>query len=374
MALTLSQLAQDVQARRAFPAVTHVYYKRFFFKDSTGVMAYEGSWTMVPESELEEPPRRIWKLDTYLLNAFKSSNATFKLKNKDGKWLKGCAEGVFAPDAGSWRGYVDRRTMFQVRDGFIKDDGTTEEIAVFTGYLIDIQYDELNALAAVTIQGRDLDCSEADAEDANVIITDEELGFASAGGGYTLAHDGVSRIDKVKRVRQATAGAIDPNATWEPMLEALDYTVASLNDPAVNPVLTPVVQWTGSGAAYWKFYCSYRYANRLKTAGAFVTDLLTAAGFAPADILVTEPSLPGGVLHMTKWRVQADWQAANKTFCMVANSDGSITPQAAYKLDNWSDGDYTSNPVWTPQDGSAWTVVTDGSGSHWLKGNGANKT
>lgn len=331
-----------------------VLYLRAYWNGSAFV--YESPATVSGWNELEQnavPPLRslTWKLDTPNLNEFKASTVVLQVDDLKRAWLPADAPpSVFAPDNTAELGYQWNLTKFRVQFGYILDDGTKEWCSLFTGLLDDFRMDGEDGVTELTITDFSRKLREGDAQEVSDTFTLEDCDPATGDGNETeflTTSVGVGRIDDVQ-------------VNGVSMTQGTDYTVSQLNKsgPAkisftVAPTNTHTVKCSG---IKWK-------AN--KSIEELVGLLCDEAGVT--DRTINAAIFPGGVSSSKTFDTSADWAAGTRQNIEYKSVDGDIGRQW-FTIDKFTDGDYTSNPIWSPY-GSGITVS---GGKLVLGGNSTN--
>jgi hypothetical protein len=205
------------------------------------------------------------------------------------------------------------------------------------------------------VQGLEAILINSNAEQVSTIVSNETPTGAvnSSNKDFVTLNPGVGLIDSVT-VASTTK------------LVGKDFDISQLNEPTIGAKITfKTAPATGQAVKVW-----YRYWKQDQKIENLVTDLLTVSG-VQSGAYVQQVTFPGGVGDSFTIDSQSDWS-------MGTTSDGDITrapgdlrikmdASSNYELlDNFSDGNFTSNPTWTIKYSGNWTVVSNAVGSGGL--------
>ena len=276
-----------------------------------------------------------WKFDNEDFNTWTLDNTSLVFRNDRNQWKQDNAKGYF-PDP-----YLIAESKIVIKFGAELADGTFEVIKSFTGYIAgDPIADPSGKSVTVTIQGGMAAFGKKSAEEISTLVTDELLG-ENAGTEFTTDYNGVGIIVIVKRgVSLAAATEIKP---------VTDYTASDLNQKTLPLKITLVTDLTAGE----KLYISYRYWYQNKTLEWLAEQVMILCGVTSYSIA---PAVFSSSIENTwDFDSQADWEACALTNIGTKAYPGSFQ-RKWFLIDDFADGNYTSNPAWTVSLG-AWTVA-----------------
>ncbi len=417
MALTVSQAFKDTQKRRGRKkARVLIKYKRRYFDPGTVNYVYEPNWQTLTMRDVVDPGEIIHQLDVTDPGIFKSSTVTIRLKNTQNEWHASVNDpSIFAADALAVNGYDDARVLFQITDGLQLPDGTWEDLPQFTGYSMDFKPDPLSGYMEIPISATLL-ADACRAVEINVPVTGEAVALSAAGEEMSpYTGDGTTALLKTKSTGviffvalYATNPSTGAKTTLTP---TTDYTVSIPTDGTEAKVtLVSPASWNGKNftadvinkdllsASQGVVSVTALYADGAKLVQGADYTLSLPQDVAPAKMTLADPELwigkaftwdgtkgrtnltveqavalfcdaagitssmrsiipvifPGGLGASKTIDSQADWNAGT----LLQNLDTATVPGSILRgwflIDDFSDGDYTINPVWT-------TAVSGGS-------------
>jgi hypothetical protein len=326
---------QEADGAADVDLIKEVSYKRRYWDQATRTYKWETNWTVLAQDQVAAVSAPTGKLDTERLNEFKVSNVTLTLKNDDNRWRADNPYGIFGPDSGSrlWP-YHPFWTKFRIRASILLYDGTRELVSIFTGLAVDYVHAS-NDKVQITVQGLESLLMRTNAEDVSTRVVEETMTGTVNGinKDFTTSNSGVGIIEEV-----SISGIKSVPGT--------DYTTSQLNEPTLPAKVTFTVA-PSSGT----IRCTYRYWQQNQKVEDLVGDLLTAAGIASVDQLVDPVLFPNSINRTLTQDSQADWLAGTLTDVEASLYPGDVKMDfhsTAHKtlLDNFTDGDFTSNPAW----------------------------
>ncbi len=306
--------------------VVTVEYKRRYWNGAAYVL--EGAATTLDLDDIVDVQSITQKLDVPLASVFKTSNLTLIVKNDKFKWLAGnVTDGIFRPDAASSSGYDGYKSEYVVKGGYKLADGTTEQIAMFTGEAVRYRFDSRSGQCEITLIGRvENKLAGGNAQNICTTITNQSAG---TGDGSTKTFNLDKSLWHVSQVR--VGGVVKTQGT--------DYTLSNLENYETVATVTFTVAPAGSAAIDF----SGKQWLRDTKASTLVAALATEAGIAAGDQQIQEPAYPS-VNQQVNQDSAADWTAATKVNTDAVVKSGSIC--LGYQLPNgdFETGDFTG---WT---------------------------
>ncbi len=315
-----------------------IAYKRRRWVQEDQAFAWEDDWTVVSGSEFVSASPVTEQLDSEQLNEFKVSNITLVLRNERNVWREDNPFGRFAQDdASPLHPYNPYWTKFRVRTAVTLRDGTTEYLTLFTGVAVEFTFAS-NDQVQITVQGLESLLMNANAEDVSTLVEEENAGTGNGSNTeFVTDNPGVGLIDEVSvnGIRQV-AGT--------------DYDVSDLDDPTIGAKVTFTV--APSGGAVVRI--TYRYWQQNKRIEELVASLLTVAWIAEADQMISPVVFSQPIQNAVVVDSQSDWQSGTPTSIDSNTVPGRIKidildPANYQLLDDFSDHNFTANPVWTPE-------------------------
>lgn len=159
---------------------------------------YEAAWQTFPMSDFVKVGNITWKLDTPLLNEFKTSSVPIRFKGSMLQLLPTNVgeSGFFAPDGVAPLGYEPYHTKFQIQFGYKIPSGDFEMVNLFTGVAVDYLFDPQDGFCEVTVSGNEALLQGADAEEVSTPISGGATTLTGS-GEYTSVLPNIARISKV---------------------------------------------------------------------------------------------------------------------------------------------------------------------------------
>jgi len=289
---------------------------------SAGAYVYDTAVDVTDQVKQYSPIR--WKFDNESFNTWNLDNTSLAFRNDRNQWKQDNAKGYFPGN------YLLNDSRIVIKFGAELADGTFEVLQSFTGYISgDPIANPSDKTVIVTIQGGMSIFEKTSAEGISTLVPDELLG-EDAGDEFTTANNGVGVVVIIKRgVSLAAATEIRP---------ITDYTLSDLNDKDLPLKITLKTALTAGE----DLYISYRYWFQDKTLEWLVEEIMTLTGVASYSIA---PAVFASSIENTwDFDSEADWNT-----CTKENID-TVTLPGSFKLgilDDFKDGDYTANPIWT---------------------------
>lgn len=339
------------QASPSSVSIRRVSYKRRYWQQSTQSFIWETNWTTLSEADVVSVSAITAKLDTEAVNEFKVSNLTVTLKNADRRWTPTNPFGRFGKDAASpLYGYEPFWTKFRIETGYVVS-GVDTFVPLFVGVAVDFQTAGHSDTMQVSVQGLEALLKNANAEEAGVLVENETPTGTVNGTNkdFVTVQPGVGLIYKV------TVDGVEKKAGTQ-------YSISDLDTPTLGAKITFETAPTGGQVVkVW-----YRYWKQNQSIEALVKDLLTTAGFTQSQWDVGVVVFPGSVSNTWLQTSQSDFSAGTLTGTTATESSGNVILNLSYSgntqiLDDFSDGDFTSNPIWSTygEYGAAYSVVSN---------------
>lgn len=339
---TVSTAFKEAQKSPAAVSVRRVSYKRRYWVEASKAYTWEAAWTVLPENEIVSVSPITGKLDTDKLNEFKISNVNLVLKNERRQWKAGKRGGYFGVTDTYPDGFEPYWTKFKIESGY-EVAGVATYVPLFVGVATGFSTSAASDTIQVDVRGLEALLENANAENVSTLVTLENMGTGNGSNkDFTTVHPGVGIVKEV-----SLNGAVKKTGT--------DYSISQLNEPTLGAKISFTTA-PGSGVAV---KITYRYWKQDVTMESLVKDLLTEAGIPSGNQNVDAVFLSEGVITQQIETTQADFNAGTYDKTEGTTSPGSIKLnfKNSELLDDFSDGNLTSNPTWTNPYG--WTVVSN---------------
>jgi hypothetical protein len=348
VARPVSQAFKDVwQKKQGGRDFRKVSYKRRYWNGSAFV--YEANWTDLDDSKIIGVGPIPMQLDTPRANVYRTSQISVRLDNTNNEWIQGTAPpSIFAADAIATLGYRLYKTQVQVQFGYLKQDGTKEYTALFTGLIVRSRPTSKDDEVVLEVTSRGLLLENADAEKVSFTFTLENCIPATGDGSNKVFETTSVGVDHLTDV-QVNASSLTQGTDWR---------VDNLNQ-VVEPGVT--------GRARITFTTAPTAGHTVKASGlrwktnqaieSLVADLCEEAGIISSERTIVPVTFPGGVSGSKTIDTEAQWEAAGaaKTNISTDAFPGSII-RKWFLQDNFTDGDYTLDPTWTVHVNTGGTV------------------
>jgi hypothetical protein len=285
----------------------------------------------------------MWKLDREAFGRWTFDNTTIKFRNDRNQWKQDNSAGYFTTT------YLLHQTKIRVKVGVQLSDGSYEEIYCFTGYVSDdpIYSPEEKSASVTLISGMSIFEKFIDKDIGYYQGTNELFAWVI---GQTV---GTTNSNTVGLIQRVIRGATIETATE--LRPQTDYTVSGLNGHGTPATITLTNAIT-EGEYAW---VTYRNWIEDKPIEYLVRDVLSRCGFGSTGQSYVEDVVFSTDLESTWLQTsQADWEADSLSNIDTASAPGSFSIKALWDLiDDFADGDYTADPVWTVHAGS-WSVAS----------------
>ncbi len=298
---------------------------------SGGAYVYEDAVDI--SADVKTCGRIRWKLDREEFGVWNTANVALTLRNDFGQWRQGNPDGYFPSPA------IVNQTKVRIRCGYELEDGTTEDVYVFTGYVFsDTVANSDSRTVTVTVLGRAAGLKNLSAEDLATVVTNEAVG-AGSGTVFTTAHTGVAGV-RVTVKKGATAGGVGAATELNPSTQ---YSLSGANTYG-SPLTITLVDALVAGQTLW---VTYRYWYKDKTLEWIVEQLFLLAGVTSYQ--VAPAVFDAAVENTVTYTDKADWDTWTLTDCEDALVPGDVRPIGFTLTNDFSDGTY---PGWTVKAGS----------------------
>lgn len=286
----------------------------------------------------------MWKLDKEEFGVFTLDNVTLTFRNDRNQWKQDNPKGLFPS------GKLINDSKIVIKIGAELADGTTSTVRSFTGYISgDPDYNPEEKIVSMTLVSAMSIFDKMPAEQISTLVEDELLGEDS-GSVFTTANNGVAGVGYTVKRGTSLGAAVEINPTT-------DYTISDMNKKT-GPLTVTLITALTAGE---KLYISYRYWYQDKKLEWLAEQIMTLCGITSYSII---PAIfQSDVENSFSRSSSAEWAACTLQNIDTASTDGSFK-QRWILLDDFADGDYTTNLLWTVISGS-WSAAAG-----YLQGNG----
>ena len=344
MAKTVTQNFLDVWARKGGKQTkVQVRYKRRYWNGSAYV--YEVSWQVLEQRDFADIGEIVLQLDTPFLSTFKQTDITLRLNNTFNEWIPAeTSPSVFAKDPIATLGYDPPLTQFQIKFGYVLDDGSTEYIDLFTGVATDFIFEGLDGAVEAVIASKAHLLHAADASKVSDTFTNEACSPAAADGVETEFRTGSTGVGRISGFR---VDAITQK-------QGSDYTISGLNRPGKTALITaevaPATGAVDASGLKWK---------ENKSIEELVGLLCDEGGITAPQRTIETVIFPGGLDGFKKVATQTDWENGTLLQNIDTKRDQHSIRAPWILIDDFTDGDFTANPPWINQPFSPGGTATE---------------
>lgn len=273
----------------------------------------------------------------------KFSNVSIGFKNLNWYWLpSNVTTGIWRPDSVALLGYEPVDSEVRLYYGYkLHDDAiavpSTESLAMFTGLIEDDPVlDFKSGVASITIIGKaEAMLKGKTATAVCTTLTNQATSPATGDASNRTFSGALKSVWEMSNVRS--------NAVVKTQGDGADYQLGDLNDAEVaasiqfNSTFTPgaghVILWDGK---QW---------HRDKAPSTLIGLLCDAAGITAGNRVIEEPIFPN-VDQRSDLDTEAHWAAGSGTQFETASLPGTLR-RRWFKIDDFTDNDYTASPAWT---------------------------
>ncbi len=307
--------------------IQRVDYKRRYWNGSA--MVYESSWQSMtmPGAQFSTIGSMSWGLSSILNTEFDTSNCSVQLLNSDYQWTPQNTLGIFGQNSLGYNCYP-RGTKFQVYAGYELSDHTYEYVSMFAGLLTDYTSKPEEGIFEAYISGYEEYLKNTKAEIVSDTFTLENCSPATGDGTNTDF-----------RTTSAGVGYITVVQVNGVTVPETDYSISDLD----NVLGASITFNTAPGNTFTVKATGFKWkANQgLDTLAGLLCD---ASGVI--DRTIDPVVISGGASGSKTIDLQADWLAGTLSGIDATTIPGSIVRQWRL-VDDFSDGDLTTNPVWS---------------------------
>jgi len=282
--------------------------------------------------QIQNAGRIMWKFDKEGFNVWSLANTTLTLRNEKQQWKQDNPVGHFPS------GYLLRGSKVVINAGAQLYDGTFEKPYVFIGYIdSDPIRDTDSKLATITLTGPMSVFSDFNAEGISNLITDESHPYTAPGvTDYNTVNTGVAASGLIVK-RGTTASGPDYASV---ILPTTGYTISGNGKKGV-PLTISLVSALVATESIW---VTYKYWHTDKTYEWLVEQVLSLCGIT--NYIVSPAVFASNIENTWRQTTKADFDSDN-----LVNID-TFSTLDSFKMrwilfDDFSDLNYTTNPIWT---------------------------
>lgn len=344
-----AEFAAVVLRKHGKKAFTRIRYKRRFFDAASVSYKFDAEFRNLELRDFVDAGEVNLKLDTPFLNRFTQSSVTLVLKNLQNEWIPATVSpSIFAADAVSPIGYDPMQMIFVIEWGYELPDGTRELVALFTGQAINWIFTGRGGSVEVIVSGKEykMESAEAaqDSDSFSLEATSPALGD-SANLIFFTTSKGVGRVDQV-RVNGVVQG------------QGADYEIEDL-DEFDKPAKITFSSAPPTGQAVDASGLKWKTNSKIEDRVAALCDI---AGITAPERLISPVDFPSGVGGQKEFTSKADWDSGTLADLDSVTEDGSLilsgVGSSAFLTDDFEDGNFSANPVWTVTSGNQWSIQT----------------
>lgn len=314
-----------------------VGYKRRY--KAAGVYQNEAAFTYLERPDfisLGDMPQQI---DAQFQNIVRISVITITFPNLHNEWIETTVTpSFFAADEVATAGYKAYKTIWIVQEGVKLSDGTIEWITVFTGLGMSPRITGGGAEAQVDVSSYALLLETADAEAVSEEPAIEDC-IPAVGDASRLTFESTSTgVDHDKGFFVDDAG----------QNRGLGYRVSNANEVASAGNTGRLLFTAGEAPGNLiSVKCQVFRWLLNKSVDYLLGALATAAGITSGMRTIVPIIFPGGLSGSKTVNTQDEWEAAATSVnAATAVYPGSVQ-RKWFLIDDFSDNNYSSNPVWT---------------------------
>jgi hypothetical protein len=301
------------------------------------------------------------EVDSPLRNIYRTEMVTITVYNEQNQWIASPATpSFFAADSVSGDlGYRFHKTLMQIQTGYELSNGTTEWVPRFTGWCLsrpsmgggvaEIQLASKSAYLLEKSDAAEVSQAVGPLENCNPATGDgSNKSFASTSSGVDYLND------------------IQVNGT---SLNADEYSADNFNQvPVPGNAGAVTLTLAAAPTAGYTVKCSGLKWLQNKTIEYLLAAIFTAAGISASEYQIDPVTVPGDAAASHTLDSEADFETYNTAVnATTAQTPGSLK-RKWFLIDDFSDLEFTSNPVWTLIN-SAGTSVSAASGNLVTGGN-----
>lgn len=324
-----------------------IRYKRRYKLGSTYYQ--ESDWQLLPMSEFVKVGNIPHDTDG---NIIKTSVMTLQLPNEHNQFIEHPGSPSFwASDTVAVDGYKAVRTLWQVQEGYKLSDGTTEWISVFTGIQMSKpRITGKGSVALIDVSSKAVLLERADAEEVrDTDVTLENCVPATGDNSRTEFESTSTGVDHASDL-QVNAVTKEQGSEWR--VDNANEVASAGNTGRLAITLSAA---PASGQTVKVSLQKWLQNQRVETVLGLLAD---EAGIPSSERSIATVVFPGSLSGSKSLDSSAEWADVDeKTMIDVATLTGAIRPRW-FTIDDFSDGDFTSNPAWATSGGgtAGWSI------------------
>lgn len=311
-------------------------YKRRY--KLAGTYHTEAAWTYLEKHEFVSLGSIPQQADVRR-NVIKTTAMNVKVPNENNQWIEHASSPSFyAADNVATDGYKATRTLWRLEEGYELADGTIEWIAVFTGVQL--------KLPKITGKGEDAlieiysNAVLLDKADAEEVCTEPGLEncIPATGDGTNVDFESTSTGVDHAKLFEVNGANRTQGSQWR---VGNDNEIAS----AGNTGRLAITASTAPGAGQ-TVKTSVKKWLQNQVPETLLGLLADEAGIGSGSRSISSFNFPGGLTGFKKIDTQAEWLLGTLQTAFDLTSTPGVAKILWYIIDDFADGQLTSNPVW----------------------------
>lgn len=318
-----------------------VRVKRLFWNGAAYV--HEAAWIALRADQVAQVSPIPQQVDSEFESVFLISEFAIVVQSERNEWLESAAPpSFFAADGTAPGGYLAAGSLFEVSSVLGLQNDTLEQCVMFTGLLKEAPKPtsgRTTVSLSIISMAHQLVRSDGTKVSTPVVL---ENCVPPAGNGVTLEFKTTSRgVAVVSDLQKATVSMVR-GREGEYVIDGLNEDLPALltvnNIPGVSapPATGATMKWSGR---------TWKQNIKIEDLAALV---LNEAAIDASKREIEPILFPGGLSGLRRIDTQAEWEtAATKVNADTISVPGSV--RVDWRLvDDFGDGNFTADPVWTP--------------------------
>lgn len=344
--IDVSQEFKDAWANKTWKQYGwRVRVKRRFFNGS--IFTNETEFIELRSDEVKDVQQMPQQIDSEFEGVFLISEFVITVQNERLEWIESLVPpSFFAADDDNANGYIARGSIIDVSSFLKLQDNSIEYAVMFTGVLKEAPklLSGTTTVDLTVISLADI-IVRSDAEDISDEIFLEDC-IPPTGNGTTKLFTTTSKAIAAVDDLQKAAVTINQGRSKDYSIDDINQDKVAEFDLTSAPPSPETLKWSGR---------KWKEDLNLET---FVGLILDNANFGPKRE-IENILFPGGLSGSKQVNTQAEWQNGTTINNMDSTTVVDSTRRRWHRIDDFADGDLTSNPVWSVNPGGSITVVSN---------------